>query len=160
MYGYWPRYLTTLIHRAFVFAFPGRVVAVCRPQAPLVNLAHSLLPDLSGGLRCQGTIPDVFIILLLELASSAYACRVQVGLASLHGVQSGQHSMQLFDVMCALVRVLAVAVESEDCMPVVDIGQGRRPFHVVDIRYCSLDPSLRCPGLMVTDCCLLFEELS
>ena len=53
----------------------------------------------------------MYVILLLEFTSSAQACWIQVGFASLHEVQSGQHSMQLFDVMCASIGVLAVAVK-------------------------------------------------
>lgn len=68
--------------------------------------------------------------------------------------------MQLFDVMCTLVGVLAVAVKGEDCTPVVDMSQGRGPFHVIDVRNRPLHPSLRRPDLVMTDCRLLFEELS
>ena len=102
----------------------------------------------------------MLVILLLKLASSAKACWVQVGLAGLHGVQGGQHSMQLFDVMCPLMRVFAITVKGEDCSPVVNMSQGRGPFHIVDVRDRPLHPSLRRPGLVVSDCRLLFEELS
>ena len=89
VYEYWPRGLTTVIHRALVFSLPGCIVVVCRLYTPLVDLAHSLLPDRSGGLSCRGTVPDMLVILLLELALSAKTCWVQVGLACLHGVQGG-----------------------------------------------------------------------
>src|ERR1700761_6347485 len=89
VYGYWPWHLTTVVHRAFVFSFPGCIVAVCRLYTPLIDLAHGLLPDRSGSLSCRGTVPDMFIVLLLKLASSTKACWVQVGLAGLHGIQSG-----------------------------------------------------------------------
>lgn len=66
----------------------------------------------------------MFVILLLKFASSTKAYWVQVGLTGLHGVQSGQHSVQLLDVMCTLVGVLAVAVKGENCAPVMDMSQG------------------------------------
>jgi hypothetical protein len=68
--------------------------------------------------------------------------------------------MQLFDVVCPLMGVFAVAVKGEDCSPVVNMSQGRGPLHVVNVRDRPLHPSLRRPGLVMTDCRLLFEELS
>jgi len=58
------------------------------------------------------------------------------------------------------VSVATVAEEGKDRPLVMHMGQGGSPFNIVQVWYRPLHPPLCSPGLVMTNGCLLFEELS
>src|SRR5690554_317191 len=73
---------------------------------PVINPPKSVCPNGIVDMVNFTTGPHVIVVFFLNVADMANAVFVKVWMACFHGIECGQHSMQLLDTMCALTSVL------------------------------------------------------
>src|SRR5690554_1450781 len=88
---------------------------------PAINASKSVCPN---GIvdMVNFTDPHVIVVFFLNVADIANTVFVEVWMACFHGIECGQHSMQLLDTMCALTGVLGTAPETVDGALIVDMS--------------------------------------
>ena len=153
-------HLSPIGDSALVLALLGGIVLVGGLDAPLVDLVHGLSPDPGSGVAGFWAGPEVVVVLVASLAQTADTIWVEVGAASTHGIERGEHSVQLLDMVCPLSSVPTVAVKREDSSPVVHKCERGPPLNVIHIRDRPLDSPLCRPSLVVSNSSLLLEELT